>query len=106
MEYNPDVWVIVKLSSAEYGVIHKVLAGWYGGYLGGDSWQLDSGIESVVEMSDDIIEFKGFSGSSYMCHKGTERFSGMTRSIYDLMVENAAKDGASIELVEYKDLKL
>jgi hypothetical protein len=30
----------------------------------------------------------------------------MTRSIYDRMVETAAKSGASVEVIEYKDLKL
>ena len=106
MEYHPDVWVIVKLSSEEYGEVYKVLAGWYGGYLGGDSWKLNSGIESVTEESEDVISFKGFSGSVYLCHKQTERFSGLTRSCYDHMVETAKNVGASIELVEYKDLKL
>jgi hypothetical protein len=106
MEYHPDVWIILKMSSEEYGDIYKILAGWYGGYLGGDSWQLNSGIESVTEESDDVIAFKGFSGSVYLCHKQTERFSGLTQSIYAHMVETATKGGASVEVIEYKDLKL
>ena len=69
--YTPDRWVIVKITQENDEVIHKVLAGWSGGYLDGDSWQLNSGItESRID--GDYYEFDGYSGSTYRCHKNGE----------------------------------
>ena len=48
---TPDSWVVLKIT-AETGVIYKVLAGWSGGYLDGDSWRLNSGINIVFERED------------------------------------------------------
>ena len=71
---TPDRWILV-----EQGDIHKVFATWTGGYLDGDSWRLNSGIDGVPEIDGDYILFKGYSGSVYKCHKeayGTTGFGG------------------------------
>lgn len=47
---------------------HRVFGSWSGGYLDGDSWRMNSGIESVIE-EDDHYLFIGSSGSTYACHK-------------------------------------
>ncbi len=60
----PDKWVILKLP----GDYYKVFGSWAGGYLDGDSWKLNSGIERV-EQDDYYYYFIGFSGSCYKCHK-------------------------------------
>lgn len=60
---TPDKWVILKT-----GDIYKVFATWAGGYLGNDSWRLNSGI-SAVHQDKDYYYFEGFSGSCYKCHK-------------------------------------
>ena len=62
-EYTPDNWVVLKLNDKFY----KVLGGWSGGYLDGDSWRMNSGIERT-ERIDDYYIFHGFSGSVYKCH--------------------------------------
>jgi hypothetical protein len=49
-------------------VCDKVFMGWHGGYLGSDSWQLNSGIKTVVDEGDAFV-FEGFSGSKYRCYK-------------------------------------
>jgi len=63
--YYPDSWVVVKVK--ETG-LYKVLAGWSGDYLEGDSWRINSGIQFV---EDDEINwlFHGASGSCYVCSK-------------------------------------
>jgi hypothetical protein len=68
--YTPDNWVIIKIEK-EDTKIFKVLAGWSGGYLDGDSWQLNSGI-AKVEKDGDYFLFHGYSGSIYKCHKEAE----------------------------------
>ena len=57
--YQPDLWVVLKI-----GDMYKVFGSWYGGYLHGDSWRLNSGIREV-KIIDNKIEFHGYSGSVY-----------------------------------------
>ena len=66
--YTPDNWVVIKMDgdAAHY----RVLAGWSGGYLDGNSWKMNSGIIRV-EMDGNYYHFYGLSGSCYSCHKET-----------------------------------
>ena len=66
--YTPDNWVVVKVKGDDPH--YRVLAGWSGGYLDGDSWRMNSGI-TEVNASDDYFYFKGSSGSDYRCGKGS-----------------------------------
>lgn len=66
MTYTPDNWVIVKLKGNDPH--YRVLAGWSGGYLDGDSWRINSGITKVKE-DDWNYYFSGYSGSTYCCSK-------------------------------------
>ena len=59
----PKRWVILKLPNC-----YKVYGTWAGGYLNGDRWKLNSGIEKV-QQDKDFYYFIGFSGSCYKCHK-------------------------------------
>ena len=63
--HKPDVWIIIKIHSDNPH--YRVLAGWYGGYLAGDSWRLNSGIIGH-EFDGDYWYFKGTSGSVYKCY--------------------------------------
>lgn len=80
-EYNPDVWVVLKIARAEE-VHYKVFAGWYGGFANGDSWKLNSGIDKVEEDGDFYL-FHGYSGSVYRCHKETYKCSGYMNQVYN-----------------------
>lgn len=64
--YHPDNWVIIKIKGAD--THYRVLAGWSGSYLNGDSWRMNSGIVRVVDMGD-RYHFFGYSGSCYSCLK-------------------------------------
>jgi len=81
MNYYPDNWVVLKLST-EYDTMYKLLAGWSGGYLDGDSWRINSGI-TRCEMYEDMLAFYGETGSCYYVHKDTYRLSMATAGIYD-----------------------
>jgi hypothetical protein len=68
-EYNPDNWVVLKVKEGKGTFpFYKVLAGWSGGYLSGDSWRINSGVTEVKDAGD-YYEFYGESGSCYRCHK-------------------------------------
>ena len=94
MDYNPDNWVVLKISN-EGEVLYKVLAGWSGGYLDGDSWRLNSGINIVFERKDQV-DFYGNSGSLYVCKKGTYGLRMGTSGIYNDIV---SRFGDKVEMM-------
>ena len=97
-EYNPDKWVIVKISSDKGTPIYKVFACWYGGWSGSDSWKLNSGI-TEVSLEGYVYSFSGASGSVYECHKDTYGTNMYGSGVLNNMIDNAAKHGISIEIL-------
>lgn len=65
-DYNPDNWVVIKIGGDDPH--YRVLAGWSGGYLDGDSWRMNSGIVRVEDVGD-CYNFYGSTGSCYSCGK-------------------------------------
>jgi hypothetical protein len=102
--YTPDVWKVIRITTPEYGVTDKVLAGWYGGFAGANSWKLNSGITATREF-DDRYEFVGYSGSTYVCYKAVERFSSLTSSIFQSLQDQASTSGREIsfEVLDYEE---
>lgn len=99
--YTPDKWLIVKLES-EKDIHYRVFATWYGGYLHGDSWQLNSGIVSVTE-DEKYYYFNGASGSVYQCLKGAYGHSGYSGSVLHRLIEKSKTQGTTITVLEDKD---
>lgn len=99
--YHPDRWVLVEIDSPEHGKITKVMASWYGGYLGSDSWKLSSGVTKITK-TDVGYEFLNDSGSVYYCHKDIYGMSGYTNSVYAGFSEAITKmaDGSSIRILD------
>jgi hypothetical protein len=75
-EYTPDRWTMLEITSEKLGTIRKIFAGWYGGYLGSDSWKLNSGVTNIRTDDSGHYEFDGQSGSTYYCHANTHGMSG------------------------------
>ena len=93
-DYYPDSWVILKIN-LDGEIAYRVLAGWSGGYLDGDSWRMNSGITRVVE-ENKSWEFYGSSGSCYVCRKGEYRLTMATSSVYNKLKE---RFGDAVELM-------
>lgn len=73
--YTPDTWVILLFNSPSYGKIHKVFAGWYGGFaVIGNYWKLSSGISTFVDEGNFYSSLQE-SGSTYNLHKQSEKLS-------------------------------
>lgn len=85
--YTPDLWVVVEIDY-DGEITKKVLASWYGGYLGSDSWKLSSGITKVTEYAD-RYEFLNHSGSVYICYKTVWGMSGYTSGVYNDLFSRA-----------------
>jgi hypothetical protein len=102
MKMTPERWVVLAITHNNQK-IHKVFAGWYGGYLGSDSWKLNSGNVAEKEF-DDRWEFTGVSGSVYVCYKAAY---GMSVHMCSLLEHWSRKvPGKSLEIVpDYQPIK-
>ena len=103
-EYIPDRWVMLKISDPNT-TCYKILAGWGGSYLHGQSWKLNSGV-TKVEKEGDYLLFSGYSGSVYKCHtsEGSYGFMSITSGVYETFMkqtesEEAQTKGIKIELM-------
>jgi|TARA_R110002096_G_scaffold135901_4_gene288084 hypothetical protein len=90
--YHPDSWVVLKVKEGKGTFpFYKVLAGWSGGYLDGDSWRMNSGITKVEIYGEHYI-FHGESGSEYWCHIETCGLRMSTAGVYkDLCLQQEFK---------------
>ena len=86
-KYSPDNWVILKLKAGKLDSgIYKVLGGWSGGYLDGDSWRMNSGITEVKE-DENYYYFYGYSGSCYRCGKQSYGLRMNNAGVYNSLKE-------------------
>ena len=83
--YTPDKWVVIR-TTVDGETIEKVLASFYGGFTGSNSWKLSSGITKVIE-HEKHFDFINYSGSTYRCHKECQGMSGYTTGVFLQMVE-------------------
>lgn len=101
--YTPDAWHIIKIAGYKDsdGPVYKVLAGWYGGYAGSDSWKLNSGITKITDQGE-YYDVDGYSGSTYRCYKGVERFSGLMSQMFNYWQSNN-DSGLTLEAVSMEE---
>jgi len=90
----PDCWVVIHIKAPEE--CFKVLAGWRGSYLGGNSWRMNSGITEVEETENHWI-FKGHSGSVYRCPKNMYGFKISTAGIWHNLQDECGEDVALLD---------
>jgi len=98
--YTPDCWVLVKIGYSTGEAFYKVLAGWSGSYLNGDSWRMNSGI-TTVEDDGDYWNFAGESGSVYRCHKAGNE---MRASIAYIWYQLQERYGEKVSLVDVDEV--
>jgi hypothetical protein len=108
MEYTPDIWHLIKIKTPQE-TLYKVLAGWYGGFAGADTWKINSGIPSyTIAIDGSTVKFHGYSGSTYICNIESEKVSLLTLSIFDNLnkqLQDRYGDTHSMELISYQDFK-
>ena len=98
MIYNPNKWVIVKITSKEGKTHYRVFGSWYGGYAGSDSWRMNSGIIDASR-ENDVYSFYGSSGSEYRCNKNTYGTSGYGGSVLGQMTNQHKDAGITVEVM-------
>ena len=90
--HTPESWVILEILTKQSTVVYKVFGMWSGGYLHGDSWRMNSGIDKMEE-DDKHYSFIGFSGSTYICKKGSYRINGYGGSVLKGIVNDYKERG-------------
>ena len=95
---TPDSWVILEVNH-EGEQFQKVLAGWSGGYLHGDSWRLSSPIKSIdITIGDDKLVVYTESGSCYNLYKGSKGLRMSIAGIYNQLKENYGDKVVMVDL--------
>jgi len=102
-EYSPDCWVVVEITDKETKVF-RILASWYGGFAGPNSWKLGSTIERVIK-HEHFFEFENSSGSTYYCQPGVYKMSMLSASIYDGFCADVAKFGGTIRILDLNEIE-
>jgi hypothetical protein len=83
MTYRPDNWVVIKITKPDM-TYYKVLGGWSGSYLTGNSWRLNSGIVKVTE-DENYYNFFGSSGFCYQCNKDSYGLRMNNAPVYETL---------------------
>lgn len=96
IEY-PPAWVVLKIQEPHQPPVYKILAGWYGGYLGRDEWRLNSGITNI-EKQDTSYIITGYTGTVYVCSAAGEKLIGSTASALESFRKDIG-DVAALEVV-------
>ena len=93
----PDNWVLLEINhNGEQ--FQKILAGWSGSYLYGDSWRMSSPIKELdVKNNSKWITATTESGSTYNLSKPHQ---GLRMSIAGVYNDLKEKFGDSVEIVE------
>ena len=82
MNNFPHKWVVIDYGE-EVGYApqrYAILAGWYGGFAGSDSWKRSSPI-AEWDFKEDDLEVSTESGSRYVLHKGAIGVTMLTQSL-------------------------
>jgi hypothetical protein len=100
MEYNPNRWLMVRLSND--GKVHyRVFATWAGGYLDADEWKLNSGVTQLKETETHYL-FEGSSGSVYKCGKKSYGSTGYGFGVLNSLITKSLDQGTVIDILPEK----
>ena len=94
---TPDSWVILEVNH-EGDQFQRILSGWSGSYLYGDSWRMSSPIKELnIKVNQDFFTATTDSGSTYQLFKSRQGLRMSNAGIYNELKE---KHGDSVEIVE------
>jgi hypothetical protein len=98
---TPDAWVILEIQDPihpGYPPRQKILSGWSGSYMYGDSWRMSSPVKQLnIKINQDFFTVDTESGSRYNLWKSRQ---GLRMSISGIYNELKEKFGDRVEIVE------
>jgi hypothetical protein len=94
---TPNSWVIVEITHKGQKY-KKIVSGWSGGYLDGDSWRLSSNIKNVNKTHSEFYAVvETFSGSVYNLYYQANELRMSNSGIYNQLKEQF---GDNVEIIE------
>jgi len=94
---TPDAWVIIEITEPA-GQYQKILSGWSGSYLYGDSWRMSSPMKKLdIKIDEDFFIIETGSGSTYKLFKDRQGLRMSNAGIYNQLKE---KFGDRVNIVE------
>jgi len=94
---TPNSWVVIEVNH-EGKQFQKILSGWSGGYLDGDSWRLSSPIKILeIDIDSEWTTATTESGSTYRLLKESQGLRMSNAGIWNQLKEQF---GDSVEIVE------
>lgn len=96
--YRPDSWSVLEIKTEDQ-TIHKIIVGFVGGYLYGDSWRINSGIVSIEE-TDKLYIVHGVSKSVYLLSKHCEGVRGYAA----IIAASLLTPSEGVKVVQMKDI--
>lgn len=102
-DYYPDKFLLVEIEYPDETIM-RVFGTWSGGYLSGDTWRMNSGV-NTVKTEGDMILFEGYTtGSIYHCHPESYGCTAYGSGVLNSMVEKAevpVRILSEEEMIEY-----
>ena len=99
---TPDAWVIIEIQDPIHPGMpprRKILSGWSGSYLYGDSWRMSSHIiEMNIKVNQDYYTVETESGSTYTLFKNRQGLRMSNAGIYNQLKE---RFNDRVEIVEF-----
>ena len=93
---TPDSWVIIEVNH-EGEQFQKILSGWSGSYLYGDSWRMSSHIKEInIKVNQDYFTVDTKSGSKYNLFKSRQGLRMSNAGIYNELKEQY---GDAVEII-------
>lgn len=96
--YIPDKWVVVKIEGEDVPLTYKVFACWYGDFLKGDSWKMNSGIVKVTK-EEDYYLFEGYSGSVYKCYEESYGIHLYGHGVLEEIIEKSKQVEVDVQIL-------
>ena len=98
MSYFPHKWVVIDYGE-EYAATQRyaILAGWYGGFAGSNSWKRSSPIIAVQD-GGECWNVYTLSGSMYVLRKLARGVTGMTAQLISQARLDVLTEEAVVEL--------
>ena len=94
---TPDSWVIIEVNH-EGEQFQKILSGWSGSYLYGDSWRMSSRVREIsIKVNQDFFTVDTETGSQYTLFKSRQGLRMSNAGIYNQLKD---KYDDKLEIIE------
>jgi len=101
--YEPDGYEVLKIKvCGQDNITVKVFGSWSGGYLGRDTWRVNSGVVYIKDQGNNYL-VEGYSGSQYILSKAVNYITAYNKGVLEDMIEELRSYGHQAEIISIED---